>query len=86
MKSVLKLMKRFFLILLCSGLILLVLNLGLLIYLTYGSVSNAGGWTSTSELTGELQELSLIHILVSSWILVSARRFKFPPLISFNTC
>lgn len=56
MKSVLKLMKRFFLILLCSGLILLVLNLGLLIYLTYGSVSNAGGWTSTSELTGELQE------------------------------
>lgn len=44
MKSVLKLMKRFFLILLCSGLILLVLNLGLLIYLTYGSVSNAGGW------------------------------------------
>ena len=56
MKSVLKLMKRFFLILLCSGLILLVLNLGLLIYLTYGSVSNAGGWTSTNELTGELQE------------------------------
>lgn len=56
MKSVLKLMKRFFLILLCSGLILLVLNLGLLIYLTYGSVSNAGGWASTSELTGELQE------------------------------
>ena len=56
MKSVLKLMKRFFLILLCSGLILLVLNLGLLIYLTYGSVSNAGGWTSTSELTGELQK------------------------------
>ena len=56
MKSVLKLMKRFFLILLCSGLILLVLNLGLLIYLTYGSVSNAGGWASTSELTGELLE------------------------------
>ncbi len=56
MKSVLKLMKRFFFTLLCSGFILLVLNLGLLIYMTYGSVSNAGGWTSTSELSKELQE------------------------------
>ena len=51
MKSVLKLMKRFFFTLLCSAFVLLVLNLGLLIYLTYGSVSNAGGWTSTGELT-----------------------------------
>ncbi len=33
MKSVLKLMKRFFFTLLCSGFILLVLNLGLLIYM-----------------------------------------------------
>lgn len=56
MKSMLKLVRRFVLILIMSLVGLLVLNIVLLITFTHDDVSNAGGWTAAEELSEALTE------------------------------
>lgn len=55
-KSILKLVSRFVMIIVCSLLVLFVLNICLFIGVSFQGMANGGGWQATEELTEELQE------------------------------
>ncbi|WP_195609321.1 sensor histidine kinase [Mediterraneibacter glycyrrhizinilyticus] len=55
-KSILKLVSRFVMIIVCSLLVLFVLNICLFIGVSFQGVASGGGWQVTEELTAELQE------------------------------
>ncbi|GAB6953741.1 sensor histidine kinase [Mediterraneibacter glycyrrhizinilyticus] len=55
-KSILKLVSRFVMIIVCSLLVLFVLNICLFIGVSFQGMASGGGWQATEELTAELQE------------------------------
>lgn len=55
-KSILKLVSRFVMIIVCSLLVLFVLNICLFIGVSFQGMASGGGWQATEELTEELQE------------------------------
>lgn len=55
-KSILKLVSRFVMIIVCSLLVLFVLNICLFIGVSFQGMASGGGWQVTEELTAELQE------------------------------
>ena len=55
-KSILKLVSRFVMIIVCSLLVLFVLNICLFIGVSFQGMASGGGWPATEELTEELQE------------------------------
>ncbi|BFK20540.1 ATP-binding protein [Mediterraneibacter glycyrrhizinilyticus] len=55
-KSILKLVSRFVMIIVCSLLVLFVLNICLFIGVSFQEMASGGGWQATEELTEELQE------------------------------
>ena len=55
-KSILKLVSRFVMIIVCSLLVLFVLNICLFIGVSFQGMASGGGWQVTEELTEELQE------------------------------
>lgn len=55
-KSILKLVSRFAMIIVCSLLVLFVLNICLFIGVSFQGMASGGGWQATEELTAELQE------------------------------
>lgn len=55
-KSILKLVSRFVMIIVCSLLVLFVLNICLFIGVSFQGMASGGEWQVTEELTAELQE------------------------------
>ena len=50
-KSILKLVSRFVMIIVCSLLVLFVLNICLFIGVSFQGMASGGGWQATEELT-----------------------------------
>ncbi len=55
-KSILKLVSRFVLIILCSFLILFVMNIVLIIGVSFQGATSGGGWQAAEDLAAEITE------------------------------